>query len=350
MSNMPPIGTRCVAGPADRWARATIVRANEDGTVTVEFDVKELIVLKYWYGLTLPEISLDDDRLWAELFDQFTQGTRAMGRAEAIAALRRVGFGIADEHVQSGWQQICQRALEIPPEEADDLVLDSALAYQMFLHLGQSAKSCLDRMAGRKQPYGKVYWNQTRMGGRDPAEIARPVTRADTLAALGLAERGVDAAAMKVLQEWERANSIALPQAVKKIVTHSGIGPAVCDCHPNNPQFMPLPSGKLYRGLLVQSLAGDLGLTFLEHHDLDWCFVFEDGEPDARVYLHWQGDDGDDCWQLAAPSVDFFLWDLAQTGLAWHLETEFYTKIKGTPGPRIERNDIGLIRGPRSTT
>jgi len=75
-------------------------------------------------------------------------------------------------------------ALNVSREQAESHILDEVSSYRLFLHFGLSAKQCAENLrADRPKPFFKLYWNQLRMGGREPAELLRHVMLDDALAA-----------------------------------------------------------------------------------------------------------------------------------------------------------------------
>src|SRR5688572_1114077 len=62
-------------------------------------------------------------------------------------------------------------------------VLDRDGTYRLLRHLGLCAKAI-----GRAEPdpLYRLYWNQTRMGGRTASELARGVTLQDAYEAIGI--------------------------------------------------------------------------------------------------------------------------------------------------------------------
>jgi hypothetical protein len=164
---------------------------NEDGTFKLEFDVKELVVLPYWYGVTPAEVSFDDPARWAGVFARLSPGGRPLARAGFPDALTGLGYAVPPEQALGLWDRGCQALFGSAPGQTDRAELDEAAAYRLFLQLGVSAKQCADNLPADRPPaLFKLYWNQTRMGGRTPAELPRAVTLGDAYAALGLAPVG----------------------------------------------------------------------------------------------------------------------------------------------------------------
>src|SRR5262249_49004207 len=93
-TDLPPgpcEGTRCVAGPGGRWGAATIRRVNEDGTFKVEFDLKQMVVLPYWHGVTPAEISFDDGLQWGAMFPRLCRKERSFAQADFASAITALG-------------------------------------------------------------------------------------------------------------------------------------------------------------------------------------------------------------------------------------------------------------------
>jgi hypothetical protein len=334
-------GSRCVAGPGGRWGPATIHRVNEDGTFTVEFDVKEMLIMPYWYGVTSSEISFDDAHQWASVFAELSPDGKRFTPTDFFNALTRLGYRVDEEQARQFWRHSCQKLFSVPADQAETRALDREESHQLLLDLGASAKQWAENLKkDRPQSFFKLYWNQTRMGGRDPADVRRPVTLADAFAALGVVPGRVDRSTATFLQGFEQMHNLVLPAALKELVCQKGIADTVADCHPNNPSLQPFRDWLLRPGMRGQQLQGDCAIVIMDPHqgDHQWAAVFDDGDDDARVYVRWDAEEGED-WLLTAPGVGMFFWDLAQTGLAWFQETQFDGGKPATQG------DIGLILG-----
>jgi hypothetical protein len=328
-----------VAGPAGRWATATVRRVNEDGTFTVEFDVKDMEIMPYWYGVPPAEVSFNDASLWPAVFARLAlNGTLA--RSDFPAALATLGYPMDADEALGLWDRSYMALFTASAAQAAGRPLGEAEAYRLFLDLGLSAKLCAENLnPHRVRPYFKLYWNQVRMGGRDPAEVRRPVTLDDAVVALGLSAERVDRKAADCLERFERDNGVRLPSALKEFLHLRGVADAVRDCHPNNPGLVEFRHGRwaLRRGMRALHLDGEFALPIVVL-DNEWAVVFNDGEADARVYVHWDASEGQpEAWLPTAPGLGLFFWDLAQTGLAWYQ----HTKFQG--GKRVRRTDIGLV-------
>lgn len=337
----PVVGSRCLAGPGGHWGRATIRRVNEDGSFKVEFDVKDMVVLPYWYGVTPAEVSFDDARQWPSVFAQLCPSGSRFSRAQFPEALTSLGLQAPPEEALAVWDRECARLSGTAPPRANRDALTEAEAYELFLLLGLSAKQCAENLRpGRPEPFFKMYWNQIRMGGREPSEVTRPVTTGDAIAALGLTAERVDRSAVAYLRQFEREHGVRLPAALTELLGCAGVGRAVTDCHPNNPYLVEFRRGmwELRRGMRERRLDGEYALGIMLPHQGDhkWAVVFDDGDADARVYVHGDSPDGG-VWLRTAPGIGVFFWDLAQTGLCWYQDTRF----KG--GKPVEPTDIGLV-------
>jgi hypothetical protein len=328
-------GSRCVAGPGGRWAPATIRRVDEDGCFKIEFDVKEMLIIPHWHGITPAEISFDDERRWPQIFAAISPDGSSFALDDFKAALSALGFQVSSDDARRLWDDGRAKL-----SAAAD-VLDAATTYRLFLNLGLSALAVADKLKPTgKKPYFKLYWNQTRMGGRDPAELNRPVTLDDAFAALGLTASDVDPTTKAFLEEFERKESIRLLSSFVALLNRTGAANAVVDCHPNNPRLVDFKQDRwtLERDMRSQQLDGAYALVFMLPHqgDHDWAVAFDDHDSDARVYVRWDAEDGEK-WLLTAPTIGFFFWDLAQTGLTWYQDTRFQG------GKPCQRTDIGLI-------
>ena len=334
-------GSRCVAGPGGHWAPATVRRVNEDGSFKIEFDVKQMQLMPYWHGVTPAEVSFDDERLWPRVLAEISPDRQTLAASSFRGALDWLGCRVDAKQARRYWTESCRKLFDVSEGQADSLVLEPEASYRLFLHLGLSAKQCTEGLqVNRPEPYFKLYWNQTRMGGREPAELPRPVTLDDALAALGLTAGQFDDASVAFAHGFEREHSVRLPAALKECICLRGVADAVTDCHPNNPNLKPLREGGwfLSRGMRWSEVQGDYAIVIMLPHqgDYEWTVVFDDGEEDARVYVRWDTD-GASQWRLTAPGIGMFFWDLAQTGLAWYQDTRF------DRGKRVKRSDVGLV-------
>jgi hypothetical protein len=177
--------------------------------------------------------------------------------------------------------------------------------------------------------FAPFYWNQIRMGGRDPRELVRPVTRADTCAALGIADE-LDARARARLDATERRLGLDVPIPLRWLVTRADIQDALLDVHPNQPSLIPFEQWEV-----VSTEHGDL-LAFMDSHQATHAWAVALGGSPTVHFL--SGDEEPQCF-LVAEDVTFFVWDLAQTGLAWR-------QAMVRDDPRLRRTDIG-IAAPR---
>jgi hypothetical protein len=294
--------------------------------------------MPYCYGVTLAEVSFNDAERWPAVLGQLT-GADRLDEAGFSTALRKLGLESTDGRESRFWTWACGELFGIGEQEASGITLDSSQSYALFLAAGMSAKLLDERLAANGAPasHYKLYWNVTRMGGREPTELPRPITLDDAFEALGVDGRATNEQVADQLRSFEEAHAIRLPEALKVFFCREGIGIAVCDCHPNNPNLVSVEGWELMRELRLEGLSGDLAITMMLPHqgDHEWVAVFDDGDSDAHIYVRW-GVEGDQDWRLTAPTVGMFFWDLAQTGLAWHRETGF------EPGPQIRNTDIGL--------
>lgn len=335
----PFVGSRCLAAPAGQWAPATIRRVNEDGTFKIEFDVKEMIVLPHWFGVTKSEISFDDSARWPALFERLRGGKDGLRLADLGDILSRLGYRGGEPALAQFWRTSCKKLFDIAEDSAEAHVLNQEASYRLFFELGFSAMQLEQRLEpGQEEANAKVYWNQTRMGGRAPSELGREVTLADAFAALGIAGAGSDLAAASLVSEFEQQQAVKLPAALNQFLTQRGVVQAVTDAHPNNPWLIwPGEEGWRLRPEMKEAgLDGEYAFWVMNHHDYDWYAVFDAGDNEARVYLNWQGEHGE-VWRRVAPSVGMFFWDLAQTGLCWYQDTKF------DGGKRVKKTDIGLV-------
>lgn len=177
-----------------------------------------------------------------------------------------------------------------------------------------------------------LYWNQVRMGGRDPTEVARPITVIDACAALGIMDTGrVDASA--AITRVERRLGVRVPDELRQLMDCAGLADAVIRGHPNSPHLLATAAwGR------CDDDDGPV-LVFMESYtgDVQWGVALPPRPP--QVFLL---PDEDVALRLTAPSVSFFLWDLCQTGLVWHQSTG-----AGEQHP-LRRTTVGVAPDQRS--
>lgn len=332
-------GSTCVASAGGYWERATIRRVNEDGTFTIAPVVSPSPIMPYWYGTTLAEVSFGDNALWHDAFARIADNPPSLTFASFASIVTSLGFTAPLEQVRQFWLDTCTQKFGLSEPNVASLSMEQS--YELFLATGVSAKQLGEFQAagGLPREYHKLYWNMTRMGGRDPTEVKRVVTLHDALTAVGAGKGQTSVKAATELQSFEATHSIRLPEALKTILSRRNIDRLVCNAHPNNPQLQLIERDgwELHQGLASAEIDSDYAVTIMLPHqgDHEWVAVFNSGDDDARIYLRWKFEEPE-VWRLTAPTVGMFFWDLAQTGLAWYRETEF----KGRP--RIDQTDIGL--------
>jgi hypothetical protein len=338
----PFVGSRCLAGIGGIWAPATIRRVNEDNSFTIEFEEKDMLVMPYWYGVTPVEVSFDDQDKWPSVFNHLRADEPGMTVTVLERAFHLLDLNPGEEWITQLWEGTCQKLFDIDTARAGETVLDIERAYQVVRHVGFSAKEFVERLDVEQAPqsYYKLYWNQTRMGGREPGEISRPVTLDDAFSALGLTEDKVNHEMADLIQAFEEEVGVRLPRVLKTFLSREGVIRAVLDTHPNSPELLP-QSGynwELRRGIGEEGMKGDYAVTIMIPHQGNhhWVVAFYENEPDGRVYVMFRGERGEQ-WALTAPTIGMFFWDLAQTGLTWYQDTQF------EGGKPAMKSDIGLI-------
>jgi len=344
-------GARCLASPDGYWAQGTmdgywaqgtIHRVNEDGTFTIEFDKKHKMWDPYWYGVTKDQISVKDQEMWPEVFKILTSGSMLMDESAFAYSMSRLGYQV-NEKVNEFWDKECKNLFKIDPNAKT--TLNDEQAYQLILKSGNSAK----RFILKDRPdvdYFKLYWNQIRMGGRQPSELPRSVTVEDAFLAVGISQPESDSAIANRLQLFQEDNSLELPANLKRFLCCKGISKAVHKSHANCPELtLPGEAGFcFYENPQFKNLEADYAITIRIPHQghHTWVAAFNAGDQDAKIYIVWEYDDDDDDdevenWQLTSPSIGMFFWDLAQTGLIWYQNTGY----KG--GKSFTETDIGII-------
>lgn len=313
---MTPItkGLRCLACPGGPWAEVTIVRCNEDGTFNV-VPVGSDSFLDEWQGVTRPELSIDDEAQWPALFERLRGGRAGLGRDQLWRALDAIGLVLTADQMATYWAAQCGALLD-RTDDLDRVVLDLAQAYRLIRASGYCANMLAAPPAAGE--LFRLYWNEIRMGGRDPADVERPIGLADTLAVLGLSAAGDDLDGQQALAGFELAHGLRLPATLRGLWTRIGALDAICGSHCNNPEPCPVGAWTLRRDV-DRALGGELAARIMTPHQGEhaWWAVFADGADDAAIAISF-ADDGPPLRRVAA-SLAFFFWDLAETGRCWYL-------------------------------
>ena len=319
-----PIGTPTLCRVTGRWEPATIRGVLLDGTYKVEHEHPWSRLMPYWYGVLEAELSVDDAAAWPAAWDAICAGASLLDWTRLHAAFARIEVICTEDQMKDFWTGSCEALFGADGDAAIRMRLERGQGYALLRRAGFCARSFEGLVRPvPPRPYQPLYWNQLRMGGRDPGELPRAVTLQDTLIALGLADAAEDPAAQDALTALEAQAGAAIPAELRTLLSRQGWADAVLHSHPNNPYPPRL-------GPIVSVRRSDVDGAFtleIQHpHQGDhvWVAAWRPGDRDARVYLRREDDDGAERWALTAPSAAFFFWDQAQTGLAWGMD----------PGPR----------------
>jgi len=338
------VGSKCLSSAGGGWTEGTVRTVNADSTFKIEDDKPRLMILPYHYGVTEAEISVSDEQRWPRLFPEIANPEHAFSRQEFLSVAEILGHVDREDQLGAFWIEGCNFLFGTEDDEANSLNLDEAQAYRLIRQAGFSAKGIDAKLHSDPDApdYFKLYWNQTRMGGRNPSEVARVVTLEDAFAALGI-DGDADDYSRSAKAEWlETRNGIVLPDALRSLLTRSNIEAAVLNSHPNTPSLTSLENYDCFvrRGLRQHGLDGDIAVSImLPHQGSHWWYaVFDRQDADARVYVGPEREPGEnEEWKLTAPTIGMFFWDLAQTGLGWFEDTQY----EGWK-PTI-KTDIGLV-------
>jgi hypothetical protein len=351
----PFVGSRCLASPDGRWSRGTICRVNEDGTFNVELDRKVFpaFIMIPWCGVTAAEVSFNDLNSWPQAIFRLAGNPATLNLPGFEYIVSVLGLGHNQGAIKKFWAGSCLALFGIGADVAETSELTAEQAGALCLEAGISAKAADSALcAGRPVVrYLAYYFNSTRMGGRDPSEIGRPVTLADAFIAVGAGQSEHDDEIAGFLRDFETTQGIRLPSSLITFYTRKGAALMFGGIHPNNPEivFLPTDGSELTRNLRASGFEGDFGLVLM--HDFracqSWAAVFDSGDEDASIYFvgsRGNYDAADEPWRMVAPTLGMFFWDLAQTGLIWHLQTgrELLS--------RIVRTDIGLALESQDTS
>lgn len=267
-----------------------VASRNDDGTYNLAPDDGS----DEWFGVTPGELSADDAARWPAIYARLCGTPAGLSRADFGAALTAIGIALPADKLDASWTT-----------EAPDLtsLLDVDDAYELVTGWGMSAASFT-----RPAPTRFIlYWNDTRMGGRDPSEL-EPVGMADTLAILGLTSAPDTTTE---LDAFEATHGITAPPSLRTLWTKQGVLDAIKASHCNNPEPQPPSAWRVERtdaGIAIRIMLPHQG-------DHAWWAVFSAGAADARVALSF-AEDGPSV-RPVAESLAFFFHDLASTGRCW---------------------------------
>ncbi|MEL6345945.1 MAG: hypothetical protein AAFV53_22730 [Myxococcota bacterium] len=273
-----------------RWLDCLVKRRCDDGTLIVEPSRPSSLVLSEWVGITQAEVCDDPEAAWAPIFVRYARhGMMDLSAFHRLARDR--GIDITIEGLRP---HLCKVA---PKHGVDPEVLqftqDQAL--DSFKDMGGSPL-----IDPPDSPWYRYYWNQIRIGGRDPSETGDK-TIEDALSALFLVP-GDDLTAMEA---WEAANPVTLPKVVRLLLSSPGVHRAFRDSHSTWPALVPVEE------LTPQTEGADTVMQLVTHRgDSSWWIRWRPGQDDPSVECRASGEAN----KPVAPTLSYFLWDVASTG------------------------------------
>src|SRR5689334_7998888 len=116
-SPSPLTGARCVFGPGatgPEWMWGTIRNVNADGTFKVEPDVKAMVLMPFWHGITPAELSIDDSELWMKTYPRLCGDGDSLSRSACHAAFKRLGFEVGDDQMSELWSKKLADLFSVP--------------------------------------------------------------------------------------------------------------------------------------------------------------------------------------------------------------------------------------------
>jgi hypothetical protein len=310
-------GERCMACLGGPWVTCSVLHAWGDGTFDVAPIGEEDNDLERWRSLTAPEISLDDEAVWPKAFDLLRGDAPGIGWRQAGRALARLGMTIEDEPFMDYWRTNCAKMFKVTAKAAEKMHLDAAQSYRLFTWAGYSARLLTDPESDPSKDLFKLYWNEMRMGGRDPAEIGRTITVDDCLDALGLAKAPEDSGASAAIARFEKKSKVVVPKTLRALWSRKDAARALRDSHPNNPEPLAPDKWKLARD--ESTWDAPCAVKIMDPHQGDhaWWAVFKSEAEDAYVWVSFE--EGGAPVRRVARSLAFFFWDMCQTRKTWEI-------------------------------
>jgi hypothetical protein len=299
------------------WQDCRVQRVHADGTLTVVPLAAKHSFLSEWIGLTEEEVWLDDRERWSQVFATFAV-ERTMGVDEFLSAFEASGRMIARDAMTSHLEEYRDQHGDYDIDGQPQPRFDEEDAYTV-LKLGGGTARSLDPAASARQPaakFFKLYWNQLRMGGRDPAECPS-VGWPEVLTALTLTAEGEGEAAD--VAALESSSGVSLPVSVRKFLSMAGVRHAIIRIHPNNPRLSSAQSWKIWTDPAQHRMGGALAMPLVRPYSggHSWWVTWDPGDKDAQVSIRF----ANGTIKPVAPDLAFFLWDLNNTGLAWEAST-----------------------------
>jgi hypothetical protein len=278
-----------------------------------------------WYSVTGDQISKNDKQLWCGVFAEIAGEAERLTLLQLSEKLEQAKCSASESDFVRIWNQHSTDRYGITAES-----LDVDQSYNFIRAFGLSAK----QMSPDSMPeliYIKFYWNQTRIGGRNPSELPRIVTLEDAFKSLGLVEK-TDSNVEAKLLKWQKKNDVQFPENLNRLLRCSHVSNTVTQSHPCNPEFVyPFDSfSELQRNVTIEQCDEqyEFALTVLVTRGPEtYCAVYNEVDDDAKICLYLNGR-----FHIVAPCVGMFFWDLAQTGLVWDARD----------GKETVKTDIGL--------
>lgn len=186
----------------------------------------------------------------------------------------------------------------------------------MLLDLGLAAPSF--DPAWPPCPWHPLWWNQLRMGGGDPAQ-APEVSAEEAIAPLALtAER--DPEQDHEIAVFEATHQVRLPPDLRDLAGRKHFRDRFSGLHSNAPCWRPARNWQLDPG----EPGGATTFTLVDPHQGEhtWLASFHAGDAHTTLLVRDAIDELEEPMRYetlpTAPSLHFWLWDLARANADWH--------------------------------
>lgn len=307
-------GQACLARLGGAWLDVRVTAVHPGGTVSVVEAGRETAFMADWHSVSACDLAVDDAARWTALVAPHLAADGTLGVEDVVALLAGVGTTTTAEGLAAWWGE---GAAGPGRRTAEDV-------HRLLRGAGWCAKQLDPRVP--RDPWFRLWWNQVRMGGRPPEEVA-PVGPSEARAALGLEAAPIDAAVAGAVARWSAGEGFPLPVEVVELVSLAGYPDAFRDAHCNNPEWQPVEDWEVLTDLRDAGVDADRGVLVALPHQGDHAWALT---PDGRVWMrHPRGEDAFG-YLPVAPSLAFFVWDLVGSRADWE---------RGTAAPGLEPED-----------
>ena len=313
------------------YERVTFLADLPDGTCTIARDAASMPApFNRMYGVPKSRLLFRQFARWGEIFDELRgdrPGLDEEAFKQAMLRCNHVGPQVV-EAVDQLYRHFCRQVFQWEDGQPVDVLLDRRQSYDLLVGGGLAPSGGTIPPA----PFHERYWGMMgatfRVGGRDPAELPRAITRDDAAAALGLPAQPpkpgwTERKRSKAIEEFGVEHGVSIPaelawlwsvaveKALKRVFPYRGefITPGSHEA-PGSEDWPVIRND--------EDSTGEVTIPFM-HIDgaVWWSVVLREGSHDFHVAVT-SGDSG--ASYVAAPNLSMFVWDIVQSSLAPYVD------------------------------